>query len=139
MNYNQATQAGRLVRDPEMRYLQSGVGICQFTIANSRKYKDKSGQQKEETLFLECEAWDKLAEITTQYCRKGSVVLVAGRLKQETWDDKTSGQKRSKIKLAVESLQFGPKADDGKPATVPAAATPAPVPAPAGQPDDVPF
>lgn len=131
--------AGRLARDPEMRYLPTGVGICRFTVASSRKYKGKAGDAKEDSVFVECDAWDKLAELVTQFTRKGSVVLVEGRLKQETWDDKATGQKRSKLLVVAESVQFGSKPDDGKPATAPVAATPAPVPAAAGQPDDVPF
>lgn len=131
--------AGRLVRDPESKFLPTGICICAFTVATSRKYKDKHGVAKEDVAFVECEAWDKLAELVTQYTRKGSVVLVEGRLKQENWDDKVSGQKRSKLKVVAESVQFGSKPDDSKPATVPAAATPTPVPAAAGEPDDVPF
>jgi len=100
-NYNKCLQVGRLTRDPELRAISSGTSICNFSIANSRKYGDK-----DETLFLEVIAWGKTGEIAEKYLKKGSSVLIEGRLKLDTWDDKNTGVKRSKISLVAEKIEF---------------------------------
>jgi len=94
---NTITIAGRLTRDPELKHLSGGRAVCEVSIANSRYYKDKSGERKEETVFINATIWDKMAEYVGEKLRKGRPVIVEGRLKSESWEDKTSGQKRSKI------------------------------------------
>jgi len=123
MNYNRVQLAGNLTRDPEIKYLPSGVPIASFTIASTRKWKSESGEKKEETAFVDCTAFGKTAEVIVQYHKKGHPIFIEGRLKLDQWDDKASGQKRSKLTVIAESFQFL-KAFDG--ADNGAAATPAP-------------
>lgn len=114
MNLNQVMLAGNLTRDPELRYIASNTAVCGFGIAINRKWKDASGQAKEETTFVDCEAWAKTAEVINQYMKKGSSIFVMGRLRLEQWDDKESGAKRSKMKVVVESFQFTGGKQDGQ-------------------------
>ena len=124
MNYNRVQLAGNLTRDPEIKYLPSGVPIASFTIASTRKWKSESGEKKEETAFVDCTAFGKTAEVIVQYHKKGHPIFIEGRLKLDQWDDKTSGQKRSKLTVIAESFQFL-KAFDGADNGA-SAATPAP-------------
>ena len=96
--------AGRLTRDPEVKYIASGKAVCNFSIANSRFFKDKSGEKKEETSFVEVTCWDKTAEWVGESIKKGRPVLVEGRLKSESWEDKTTGQKRSRTGVSATSV-----------------------------------
>lgn len=106
-NFNKVIIAGHLTRDPEVKYLSSGSAICNFSVAVSEKWKDKaSGEMKESTAFIDCDAWGKTAEIIGEHFAKGKPILVEGRLKQENWDDKETGKKRSKLKVTVDSFQF---------------------------------
>jgi len=91
--------AGRLAADPELKYLPSGTAVCDLRVANTRYFKDRDGQRAEETCFVNVTLWAKQAEFIGEKLRKGRPVLVEGRLKQETWDDKNTGQKRSKLKI----------------------------------------
>ena len=95
-----------LTRDVEMRYLQTGTAVGQFGVAVNRKWKDDQGNQKEEVSFFDVEAWGKTAETIAQWFKKGSPILITGRLKQETWDDKQTGQKRSKVKIVLDRFEF---------------------------------
>jgi single-strand DNA-binding protein len=95
------TATGRLTRAPEIRYLANDKAVAKVGIAISRSWT-KDGQKQEETLFIDGEAWGKLAEIICQYCGKGKQVAVMGRLKLDTWEK--DGQKRSKIALVIEQL-----------------------------------
>jgi single-strand DNA-binding protein len=95
-----------LTRDVEMRYLQTGTAVGQFGVAVNRKWKDDQGNQKEEVSFFDVEAWGKTAETVAQWFKKGSPILITGRLKQETWDDKQTGQKRSKVKIVLSQFDF---------------------------------
>lgn len=109
-SFNKVILVGNLTRDIELRYLQSGMAVADASIAvNDRK---KSGEEwVEETSFIDLTIWGKTAELAAEYTSKGSSILVEGRLKQETWEN-TDGQKRSKIKVVVEKLQFlGRKGD----------------------------
>ena len=101
---NTITIAGRLTRDPELKYVAGGRAVCEVSIANSRHYKDKSGERKEETVFVNATIWDKMAEYVGEKLRKGRPVIVEGRLKSESWEDKTSGQKRSQIFIAASRI-----------------------------------
>lgn len=104
MQINQVVVAGNLTRDPEVRFSSSGTAISNASIACNRKWKDKSsGEQKEEVAFLDVTAFGKQAESFGEL-RKGQNVVVTGRLKQDTWDDKKTGDKRSKIVIICESF-----------------------------------
>lgn len=113
MNLNRVLLGGNLVRDPELKHLPSGMAVCSFSIAVNRKWKSESGEQKEETTFVDLTAFGKTGEVIAQYHRKGHPIFVEGRLKLDQWDDKTSGQKRSKLGVVVESFQFVKTADGG--------------------------
>ena len=115
MAYNKTILQGNLTRDVEIRYAQAGTAIGNTGIAVSHKYKTKAGEQKEETLFIDIVAFGRTAEIMNQYVRKGSKVLVDGRLKLEQWDDKNGGGKRSKHTLQIEAFQMLDSKQDGQP------------------------
>jgi single-strand DNA-binding protein len=120
-NFNKVYLMGNLTRDPEMRVTPKGTAICQFGLAISRSWKDESGQTREETAFVDIEAWGKQGEIISKYCVKGRPLFVEGRLKFDQWEDKTSGQKRSKLKVVLENFQFIGGRGDGAPGGGPAA------------------
>jgi len=101
---NKVMIIGRMVRDPEVRYLPSGTPVADFTIATNRTYV-VNGEKKEEVSFIKCTAWSKAGEIIAQYCKKGQRIGLDGRLKQNSWDDK-NGQKRSTIEVVVDNFQF---------------------------------
>ena len=103
---NKTILVGRLTRDPVIRYTPSNQTICDFGLASGRKYKTSGGEEREETLFIDCSIWGKGGEIFNQYMKKGKQVAIEGRLKLDQWDDKQSGQKRSKISIVVENFQF---------------------------------
>lgn len=114
-SYNQVTIMGHLTRDIELR-TAGATQVGSFGIAVNHNYKTASGEKREEVTFLDCEAWGKTAEILAQYISKGAALFVVGRLKQDSWDDKATGQKRTKLKVVVEDFQFiggkGSKSDD---------------------------
>lgn len=112
MNYNRVILGGRLTRDIETRHA-GGSSVANFGLAVSRKFKANDGSQKEEKLFVDCEAWGKTGEVMAQYLRKGRAVLIEGSLKLEQWEK--DGQKHSKIKVRVDSFQFGDSAKEDKP------------------------
>jgi len=103
--YNKIILAGNLTRDVEVRYTQSGSAIGNTAIATSRKFKSATGEQKEEVLFVDLTFFGRTAEIANQYLRKGSKVLVDGRLKLDQWTAQ-DGSKRSKHSVTVENLQM---------------------------------
>jgi single-strand DNA-binding protein len=105
-SYNKVILIGNLCADPELRYLPKGTAVCQFNLAVNRKWRDESGQQKEEVAFIGVKAWGKQAELICQYVKKGRPLMVDGRLTQETWDDKTTNKKQSKTLVTLESFQF---------------------------------
>jgi len=104
--YNKIILAGNLTRDIEIRYTQGGSAIGNTAIATTRKFKSQTGEQKEEVLFVDLTFFGRTAEIANQYLRKGSKVLVDGRLKLDQWADQQSGAKRSKHSVTVENLQM---------------------------------
>ena len=89
--FSKAIIAGNVTRDPEMRTTPSGSQVCSFAIAVNRSYKDSSGAQQDQVSYLDCVAWGKSAEIISQYIKKGSQLLVSGRLEQRSWEDKNRG------------------------------------------------
>lgn len=111
--YNKIILAGNLTRDVEVRYTQDGSAIGNTAIATSRKFKSQTGEQKEEILFVDITFFGRTAEIANQYLRKGSKVLVDGRLKLDQWTAQ-DGSKRSKHSVTVENLQMLGSKDDGQ-------------------------
>jgi single-strand DNA-binding protein len=155
-NFNKVILAGNLTRDPELRYTPKGSAVVKFTLAINRTWKNEAGENKEEVSFVDVEAWGRQAEVIAQYMRKGRPFLVEGRLKQDTWEDKTTHQKQSKLKVVLEGFSFiDSKGPEGvppspdaprRPAAAPGAAPPAAKPPegpegelPPVEEDDVPF
>ncbi len=104
-NLNRVMLMGNLTRDPELRYTNSNMAVINFGLAINRRWRNQAGDQQEETVFVDCEAWGKQAETINQYLKKGRPVYLEGRLKLDQWEDK-EGQKRSKLKVVVEGFQF---------------------------------
>ena len=102
---NQVILTGRLTADPELRYTPSGKAYATFNIATGRKYKSQSGELKEDTSFIGCTTFNQQAEFLGQYIRKGQAVLVQGRLKQDSWEDRDTGKKQSKTKVMVDVVK----------------------------------
>ena len=96
---------GNITRDPELRSTASGTQVCGFSVAVNRNYRDSSGEQKENVSFFDCSAWGKSGELIAQYAKKGSGIMVSGRLDQRSWEDK-EGQKRSRVEINVEDFNF---------------------------------
>jgi single-strand DNA-binding protein len=105
-NLNRVLLIGNLTRDPELRVTPKGTAICQFGLAISRSFKDESGQTREEATFVDIEAWGKQGELIAKYCTKGRPLFVEGRLRFDQWEDKTTQQKRNKLKVVLENFQF---------------------------------
>ena len=148
-NFNKVILAGNLTRDPEVRYTPKGTAIAKFGMAINRTWKSETGETKEEVTFVDIDAFGRSAEVVGQYLKKGRPVLVEGRLKLDTWEDKNTHQKVSKLKVMMESFSFLDSRGDGggggesfrKPAAAPAAAS-APSASEESEPpsdDDVPF
>ena len=108
MNLNKVVLIGRLTRDPETRALPSGQSVTSFGLATSRFYTDKSGQKQQQTEFHNIVNFGRLAEISSQYLKKGSLTLIEGRLQTRSWQDST-GNQRSRTEIVAERLQLGPK------------------------------
>jgi single-strand DNA-binding protein len=105
-NYNKIILVGNLTRDPQLRYLPSQMAVCDFGLAVNHKYRTKNGEDREEVLFIDVAAFGKQAEIINQYCQKGRPLLVEGRLKYDTWEDKQGGGKRSKHSVVIDNFQL---------------------------------
>ncbi len=103
--FNKTVLAGNLTRDIELRYAPSGTAVANTAIATSRKFKKQDGTQSEEVCFIDLAFFGRTAEIANQYLKKGSKVLIEGRLKFDQWQDQ-NGQKRSKHSVIVESMQM---------------------------------
>jgi single-strand DNA-binding protein len=110
---NRVFLMGRLTFDPELRRTPSGTAVAELRLATSRAWTSRDGEKKEETLYIDVTVWDRQAETCCQYLRKGSGVHVEGSLKMDTWDDKTTGEKRTKIKVQAERVQFLDRPDSG--------------------------
>jgi single-strand DNA-binding protein len=105
-SYNKVILIGNLTRDPEVKYTSGGTAIANFGMAINNTWTNKDGQKQEESTFVEIEAWERQAEMIGQYFKKGKPILVEGRLKFDQWDDKETGQKRSKLKVRLQSFSF---------------------------------
>ena len=101
MNYNRCMLAGHLGKDPELRYTSNGNAVLNFSLAVTRRWKGKDGSKKEETSWIDGEVWGNSAENFQKYCQKGTNVFIDGAMKQESWEDKNTGKKRSKIVITV--------------------------------------
>jgi len=110
---------GNLTRNPELRYTPNGKSVCDFGLAVNEKYKDK-----EKTHFFDITTWGPTADACDCYLTKGSRVTVSGKLQQESWEDKETGQKRSKVKIVALNVSFGPKKDTEEKAEEPASEPP---------------
>lgn len=104
-NYNRVILAGNLTRDPELRYIPSGQPVANFSVAINRNYITQSGERREETSFIPIVVWRKQAETCNQYLRKGSPVLVEGKLQQRSWETQ-DGQRRSIIEVVADRVVF---------------------------------
>lgn len=150
MYLNKAIIIGNLTRDPELRALPSGIKVCSFGVATNRVWRDKNGQKQEDTQYHNLVVFGTQAENVAQYLRKGSSVLVEGRLQTRSWDS-TDGKKQYRTEIVADRVQFGPKNPAG-PSTGSASSAPAGQPAPGPEnlktiqypdeeinPDDIPF
>jgi len=102
---NKVHLAGRLTRDAELRYISSGTAVCKIGMAVSRKYKTKSGEMREDTLFMNVTVWGASAEFCGEHLKKGMPILVEGRLTSSEWEDKQTGQKRTAIEINADRVQ----------------------------------
>jgi single-strand DNA-binding protein len=106
-SYNKVILAGNLCRDVEVRYLAKGTAVADISLAVNNSYTDKAtGAKKDDVCYVDCTLWGRTAEIAGEHLRKGSGVLVDGRLSLDSRDDKATGTKRTKLKVVVENMQF---------------------------------
>jgi len=105
-SFNKVILLGNLTRDPEVRYTPKGTAVTELGMAVNRVYTAENGEKREETTFVDITLWGRTAEIAGEYLKKGRPVFIEGRLQLDTWDDKQSGQKRSKLKVVGEGLQL---------------------------------
>src|SRR3954470_23731007 len=150
-SFNKVILLGNLTRDPEIRYTPKGSAVCDLGIAVNRQYTLENGERREEVTYVDVVLWARLAEIAAEYLKKGRPVFIEGRLQLDTWDDKQSGQKRSKLRVIGENMQMlgSRQGSGGAPAETgdedrPARATAAPPRAAATTPaepddDEIPF
>ena len=103
---NKVLLMGNLTRDPELRVTPKGTSICQFALAINRQFKMESGESREEVIYVDVEAWGKQGETIAKYCTKGRPLYVEGRLRLDQWEDKTTKEKRSRMKVVLEQFQF---------------------------------
>jgi single-strand DNA-binding protein len=105
-SFNKVILLGNLTRDPEVRYTPKGSAVCDLGIAVNRVYTTEGGERREEVTFVDVVLWARLAEIAGEYLRKGRPVFIEGRLQMDSWDDKQTGQKRTKLRVVGESMQL---------------------------------
>lgn len=119
-NLNKVMLIGNLTRDPELRYTPKGTAVAEISLAINRTWTNEQGQKQEDTTFVEVTLWSRQAEIAQQYLTKGSPCYIEGRLQLDSWDDKETGKKRSKLRVIGENFQFlagkgGAPQGDGSP------------------------
>ncbi|MEM7813066.1 MAG: single-stranded DNA-binding protein [Planctomycetota bacterium] len=113
-SFNRVVLLGNLTRDPEVRYTPSGTAVCDLGLAVSRSWFDKaSNTRKEETTFIDVTLWARTAEVAGEHLAKGRPVFIEGRLTLDEWQDKQTGQKRTKLKVIGETMQLLGKTDGG--------------------------
>ncbi|MBX6312445.1 MAG: single-stranded DNA-binding protein, partial [Isosphaeraceae bacterium] len=103
---NKVFLIGNLTRDPELRYTPNGSAVTDLGVACNRVYTTKEGERREEVTFIDVTVWNRQAENCCQYLRKGRSVHIEGYLRMDTWEDRTTGEKRSKLKVEAERVQF---------------------------------
>lgn len=113
-NLNLCQLMGNLTRDPEVKFTPKGTAIVDFGLAINRNYTTEAGEKRSEVTFVDIEFWGKQAETIGEYVKKGDPLYIHGRLKLDQWDDKTTGQKRSKLRVIGESFQFLKSKGDGE-------------------------
>jgi single-strand DNA-binding protein len=105
-SFNKVILLGNLTRDPEVRYTPKGSAVCDLGIAVNRVYTTDSGEKREEVTYVDVVLWTRLAEIAGEYLKKGRPVFIEGRLQMDSWDDKQTGQKRTKLRVVGETMQL---------------------------------
>ena len=124
-SFNKVFLMGNLTRDPQVRHLSSNSLVTEFGLACSRRFRTATGEDREDTAFVDCTAFGRQAEVLGQFCKKGKPLFVEGRLKYDAWEDKQTGGKRNKLSVVVENFQFvGPRESSeraGNPANPPPA------------------
>lgn len=110
---NRVLIAGRLTRDPELRYTPNGSAVCNFSLAVNRRHKDQAGRWQDDATFINVVAWQAIAENINKYLHKGSPVLVEGRLESRSWENE-AGQKRNVIEIRADSVRFLEKSDSSQ-------------------------
>ena len=105
-SFNKVILIGNLTRDPELKYTPKGTAVAKIGLAVNRSWKSETGETREEVTFIDVDAFGRQAEVIGQYLKKGRPLMVEGRLKLDQWDDKTTGQKRSRLGVVLESFQF---------------------------------
>ena len=149
-SFNKVILIGNLTRDPELRYTPKGMAIAKIGLAVNRTWRNEAGESKEEVTFIDVDAFGRQAETLAQYMKKGSPLMVEGRLKLDQWDDKQTGQKRSRLGVVIEGFQFlggGNRGDvageapvkRAAPAAAPKTGSPDAEAPPPPEDDDVPF
>ena len=103
---NKVLLMGNLTRDPDMKYTQGGTAICTLGLAVNRRYQTRQGEDREETCFVDIDVFGRQAELCGNYLRKGAPAFVEGRLRLDQWQDKQTGQNRSKLKVTAQRVQF---------------------------------
>lgn len=111
-NFNKVLLMGNLTRDVELKYTPSNMAVAEIGLAVNHRYRTKDGEDRDEPMFVDCEAWGKTAETMSKYLAKGRPVFIEGRLKLDQWQDK-EGNKRSKHRVVVENFQFIDSRTDG--------------------------
>ncbi len=109
MYLNKAIVIGNFTRDPELRSLPSGIKVCSFSLATNRVWKDKDGVRQEAVNYHNVVVFGRQAETVAQYMKKGSSILVEGRMQTRSWEDKTSGEKKYRTEIVADRTQFGPR------------------------------
>ena len=151
-SYNKVILIGNLTRDPEIKYTPKGTTVAKIGLAVNHNYTTADGEKREEVTFIDVTLWGRVGEIVGEYCKKGRPLMVEGRLKLESWDDKATGQKKSKLTVVGENIQLLGSREGVGATSAPAAQSgqrPAGRPAPPARPpadpdldapeDDIPF
>jgi single-strand DNA-binding protein len=149
-NLNRVLLIGNLTRDPEVRYTPKGTAVADIGIAVNRVYSGEDGEKKEEVTFVDVTLWGRQAEVAQEYLKKGRQVFVEGRLQLDTWDDKQTGQKRSRLRVVAENMQMLGSRGESEGGSNPAASQRRTAPPPPqrqtpkdpdldAEPDDIPF
>jgi single-strand DNA-binding protein len=113
-SFNKVMLLGNLTRDPEVKYTPKGSAVADIGLAVNRTYTTDGGEKREETTFVDVTMWGRQAEIAGEYLKKGRPLFVEGRLQLDTWDDKQTGQKRSKLRVVCENFQMLGSRDGGE-------------------------